>query len=128
MKKLTLIEVEQMWVGDRFRAHGSVWTYLGATDEKYATARKHSPESIALNDRGHGYFGDTICTFERKERVEFVAPLHDTAPELLKACKALLLANEKQVSFDQFVAQFGFGQDHAVENALDVIAKAENES
>ena len=58
-----------LWVGDRFNAHGSMWTKLG-----HDTARQHSERAIALRDRGYGYIGDTICSFEPENAVEFVPP------------------------------------------------------
>lgn len=67
MKKL--IPFNSLWVGDRFRAHGNLWTYLGS-----GTARQHSRHSIQLHHSGHGYTSDTICSFEPNEQVEFVPP------------------------------------------------------
>jgi hypothetical protein len=69
-----LVSLGDLRVGDRFLAYGSLWTYLGNDGRDNLTARKHSPESINLAARGYGYIGDTICSFERSERVEFVAP------------------------------------------------------
>lgn len=59
----------ELWVGDRFAVHGSLWTRLSPS-----TARKHGNESVALGQRGYGYIGDTICSFEADDVVEFVAP------------------------------------------------------
>lgn len=53
--------------GDRFMAYGSLWTKLG-----HDTARKHSKESRMLGERGYGYIGDSLCSFERTDEVEFV--------------------------------------------------------
>jgi hypothetical protein len=58
-----------LWVGDRFMAHGQMWTRL---DE--STARQHCERSIALGDSGLAYIGDAVCSFERDDEVEFVAP------------------------------------------------------
>ena len=60
-----------LWVGDRFNAYGHMWTKLG-----HATARQHSPEAIALRERGYGYICDTICSFEPESAVDFVPPAH----------------------------------------------------
>lgn len=58
-----------LWVGDRFATLGTLWTKLG-----HDTARQHSAESIALGQRGEGYIGDAICSFEREDAVTFVPP------------------------------------------------------
>jgi Lar family restriction alleviation protein len=58
-----------LWVGDRFTAFGNLWTKLG-----HNTARQHSKASITLGAQGHGYIGDTICSFVQTEEVEFIAP------------------------------------------------------
>lgn len=64
------VKISQLWVGDRFAALDSLWTYLGQN-----TARKHSPESQKLAERGYGYLGDTICSFKPTDRVVFLPPL-----------------------------------------------------
>ena len=61
-----IITFKDLWVGDRFRVYGSLWTKIG-----HNTARKHSKEGLALKERSYGYIGDTICSFEEDE-VEFV--------------------------------------------------------
>jgi hypothetical protein len=67
------VRIRQLWVGDRFEVYGSLWTYNGASgDGTWATARKHSFESIALGERGHGYIGDAICSFKLTDWVRFV--------------------------------------------------------
>ena len=58
-----------LWSGDRFVAFGTLWTKI---DPDYA--RKHSKESIALAEQGHGYMGDTVCSFDRDDEVGFVPP------------------------------------------------------
>lgn len=68
------VAVRALWAGDRFRAYGSLWTYLGAESDADGTARKHSEHSIEMGDRGYGYMADSICTFERDVSVEFVEP------------------------------------------------------
>jgi len=62
-------EFGELCRGDRFRYAGSLWTKVD-----YNSARKHSGESIALRAIGYGYIGDSICSFEPTDRVEFVAP------------------------------------------------------
>lgn len=62
-----LIKFEELTVGDRFNALNTIWTKLSAT-----TARKHSTTSIELGSKGYGYIGDSICSFELEERVEFL--------------------------------------------------------
>lgn len=61
------VKFEQLWVGDRFRACDSLWTCIGG-----GRARKHSDSSIKLGTRGFGYIGDTVCSFEANDLVEFV--------------------------------------------------------
>lgn len=53
--------------GDRFTAYGALWTKLSPS-----TARKHSTDSLALGAKGYGYVGDSLCTFEQTDLVEFV--------------------------------------------------------
>jgi hypothetical protein len=68
--KLTIFS--DLWVGDRFFLEGSPlvpWTKLGPD-----TAREHSLPSIALAERGFGYLGDTICSFDRDDPVKFQPP------------------------------------------------------
>jgi hypothetical protein len=64
-----------LWVGDRFNAYGELWTKQG-----HDAARQHSKESIALGARGYGYIGDTICSFEPEDAVEFVPPAAPVQP------------------------------------------------
>lgn len=66
------VRVEELMVGDRFRAYGALWTYLGRNARGEATARKHSQESIRGREAGYGYKMDTICCFSPREKVEFV--------------------------------------------------------
>ncbi len=74
-----------LWVGDRFTAANGLWTKLD-----HRTARRHSPESIALGERGLGYVGDTICSFDKTDEVIFEAPdLASTREALLWALKQL---------------------------------------
>lgn len=63
------VMISKLWVGDRFYAYDKLWTYLGEH-----TARNHRKESIQLGERGYGYIGDTICSFEPDELVRFVPP------------------------------------------------------
>lgn len=66
---------EELWVGDRFQRInsndepilGEVWTKLSND-----TARHHSQESIALGRLGNGYVGDSICSFEDLDAVNFI--------------------------------------------------------
>ena len=58
-----------LWVGDRFNAFGNLWTKIG-----HDTARQHSKASISHGAQGHGFIGDTVCSFEQTDDVEFVAP------------------------------------------------------
>jgi hypothetical protein len=68
-----MVRIRQLWVGDRFEVYDSLWTYTGASgDGIWATARKHSPESIALGEKGYGYIGDAICSFRLSYWVRFV--------------------------------------------------------
>jgi hypothetical protein len=64
--------VQDLWVGDRFVAHGSLWTYLGPDgDGKTATARKHSMGCLRLREKSYGYIGDVICSFALSDEVIF---------------------------------------------------------
>lgn len=63
------VEVAALWVGDRFRSGGTLWTLL-----EPGIARRHSAGSVALGSRGWGYLGDSVCSFELGTRVEFVPP------------------------------------------------------
>lgn len=63
------VAIRELWAGDRFRAHGFLWTYLGS-----GTARQHGSASVNLKERGFGYQGDVICQFQHNERVEFIPP------------------------------------------------------
>ena len=60
---------DQLCSGDRFSRSGKddLWTKIDPN-----TARHHSNESRSLRERGYGYIGDGICSFERDEEVEFV--------------------------------------------------------
>lgn len=58
---------EDLTSGDRFTAYGALWTKLSTS-----TARKHSADGQALGANGYGYVGDSLCTFEPTDRVEFV--------------------------------------------------------
>lgn len=65
---MTKIEFKELWIADRFKlSNGSLWTKVGND-----TARQHSKESINLKERGYGYLGDAICSFEPEDKVEFV--------------------------------------------------------
>jgi len=56
--------------GDRFRnEHGSLWTKIDPE-----TARSHHSMSIRLGDRGYGYRGDTMASFDESEPVKFIPP------------------------------------------------------
>ena len=62
------INFEELWIGDRFKlSDESIWTKIGVD-----TARGHSKESIKLKDRGYGYIGDSICSFELTDKIEFI--------------------------------------------------------
>lgn len=107
------MKISELWVGDRFRAHGSLWTSLGRDGTGTITARKHSPESQALGARGYGYIGDTICSFEDGEEVEFLAVACDEpfdteeplpASDLADMRDAGVLAPSRYEEFrDQFI-------------------------
>lgn len=58
-----------LWVGDRFTADGNLWTKLG-----HDTARQHSESGINLGDKGFGYIGDSVCSFDKEDAVTFVPP------------------------------------------------------
>lgn len=60
---------DELWTGDRFIAYEALWTKIDPE-----CARKHSKESMALGERGHGYIGDTICSFDREDEVRFLPP------------------------------------------------------
>ena len=68
MKK---IRAKDLAWGDRFLAHGSLWTVTDISPE-WIVARKHGPESTALGSKGYGYIGDQICSFKPGEKVVFV--------------------------------------------------------
>lgn len=86
-----------LWVGDRFTAHGSLWTRLD-----HRTARQHRPESIELGERGAGFLADTICSFEPDEQVEFVPPRPAalasvlTDEQITAGVRALLVAEQDE--------------------------------
>lgn len=81
-----MVRIRQLWVGDRFEVYGSLWTYTGASgDGIWATARKHSPESIALGEKGYGYIGDAVCSFRLSYWVRFVPVSNPNAPLELQA-------------------------------------------
>jgi hypothetical protein len=67
MKVLTPVKFSQLWVGDRFISGNRLWTKL-ETD----TARNHSNQERALNERSWGYIGSSICSFEKDDIVDFV--------------------------------------------------------
>ncbi len=52
--------------GDRFIAFGKLWTKIDVD-----TARGHSTASIDLEAKGYGYIGDVICSFDKRDKVEF---------------------------------------------------------
>ena len=60
---------DELWVGDRFVAYDALWTKIG-----HGCARKHGKESMVLGDSGHGYRGDTLCSFESEDDVRFLPP------------------------------------------------------
>lgn len=62
-----LLKFKQLWVGDRFLCHGSLWTKISLD-----TARLHSSEGIALKELSYNYIGDTVCSFELEDEIEFV--------------------------------------------------------
>lgn len=60
----------KLWVGDRFeQGDGIVWTKISRD-----TARRHGLESVALRERGYGYIGDALCSFEEIDPVFFLPP------------------------------------------------------
>ena len=63
------MKFDQLYAGDRFSRSGKddLWTKIDP-----GAARRHSDESRSLGDRGYGYYGDAICSFERDDEVEFV--------------------------------------------------------
>lgn len=65
-----------LWLGDRFTVRGTLWTKLA-----HDLARRHSEESIALDAGGHGYMGDTVCSFASDDQVEFVPPVAPTTAQ-----------------------------------------------
>lgn len=69
------IKFRELTSGDRFYAYGSLWTRI-----QPGTARRHGPESIALKERGYGYIGDGICSFEEDELVKFIPPVQLNCP------------------------------------------------
>lgn len=58
---------EELTPGDRFKAHGSLWTKLDAT-----TARRHSDVSILLGTNGYSCI-DPSCSFSANDEVAFAA-------------------------------------------------------
>jgi hypothetical protein len=60
--------------GDRFAYRGEIWTKLD-----WQTARKHSKASLQLGTRGHGYHGDSVCSFVGNEAVIFLPPISVSA-------------------------------------------------
>lgn len=64
-KQLTF---NDLWNGDRFSlSNGTIWTKLSHT-----TARKHEDGELALKERGYGYIGSHICSFETTDEVNFI--------------------------------------------------------
>jgi hypothetical protein len=61
------IRFRDLMEGDRFTAHGTLWTKLGPV-----TARKHGQAGIELGLKGYGYVGDSICSFGKEDSVVFV--------------------------------------------------------
>lgn len=55
--------------GDRFKAHGTLWTKLS-----HETARRHTPDSRELEECGWGYHGDPVCSFRLGEQIAFIPP------------------------------------------------------
>lgn len=70
-----------LYVGDRFVAHGSLWTKIDVH-----TARQHSEHSIRMGAAGYGHRLDSICTFEADKEVQFVT-MGD--PDLLDGLRRL---------------------------------------
>jgi len=60
------VKFSDLWVGDRFYVGKRLWTKLD-----HRTARQHSEQSISLNESGYGYIGDTICSFELEDKVNY---------------------------------------------------------
>lgn len=60
------VKFSDLWVGDRFYSGKNLWTKLD-----HRTARQHSKQSISLREKGYGYIGDTICSFEPEDKVNF---------------------------------------------------------
>ena len=59
---------EDLWIGDRFYyAEKTLWTKVSND-----TARHHSKYSIDLKEKGYGYMADSVCSFNLKDKVEFV--------------------------------------------------------
>ena len=113
-----------LWVGDRFNAHGSMWTKLG-----HETARQHSPRAVELGLRGYGYIGDTICSFEPENAVEFVPPTLGVNPSALvqmpdkarAGIEALHCAIESLLTTGRFVDEEGEAT-HALADLAECIA------
>ena len=61
------LRFDELFIGDRFVFVNTLWTKVDPD-----AARKHSKSSIALAAKGFGYVGDTICSFERNDKVDFV--------------------------------------------------------
>ena len=62
------INFEELWIRDRFKlSNESIWTKIGVD-----TARGHSKDSIKLKKMICGYIGDTICSFELTDKIEFI--------------------------------------------------------
>lgn len=57
--------------GDRFVAYKNLYTKLD-----HQKARKHSQESSDLLDKGYGYIGDPIVSFDPNEQVRFVPAVY----------------------------------------------------
>lgn len=60
----------ELWIGDRFdQGDGMLWTKVS-----HNTARQHSLKSVSLHEKGYGYVGDTVCSFEEIDPVFFIPP------------------------------------------------------
>lgn len=61
----------ELTAGDRFKAHGAVWTKLSGGRSE-GIARKHGEASCQLGLQGFGYIGDSVCSFDSTDPVEFL--------------------------------------------------------
>ena len=69
-----LTPVSKLIPGDRFFCESCLWTVVNTFKGGDRLSRKHTPESIALADKGYGYTGDTLCSFSGETMVLFVPP------------------------------------------------------